>query len=263
MSFLYDYRVSLDQLGSSAIRRAAVDLCVVGTVYYTGSLATPKIAIAATTGDISLTHGADAADTTFAGNGTCDLSTEGATFVALKRQFDATPNWHLALECVLPGDATEAAGTAKIINNVSATGVPTTGYAILVDTSTALYHAIGITHNGDPTEPHNHDAGVMNVLMSVRATTTYGSGTSIINIYEVNDVAGTSTFKFSIAAGATTVEGGQPSAGTLAAIQSSDGFRIVCKVVNSAAMTAADMTVYFKQGAFGPGMRAAKLWCQY
>lgn len=255
----------------SSIRREAVDKCVAFGLRYKGAQASGKVAIANTTGDMSFTHGAvgsEVADTTVNPSGgtpgTIDLSGEGLTFLGVSQLVNASANWELWPKCALPTDVIEAAGTAKIINNIAATQCKLdAGYDVLIDTSAALYHSIGITRNGSSVYPHRHDAGVYHEITKIAVTTTYASGTSIIYVYEVDDFLGTATLMSvgGIAAAATTVEKVLGDASY--ALYNNSGRRLVVKVVNSAAMTAADMEVWYGTYVHTPSARKSKMWSNY
>jgi hypothetical protein len=238
-------------------------------IKYIGSEASGKIAFANTTGDISCTHGAvgsEVADTTVNPNGgtagTIDLSAEAATFAALKAIFDATPNWELIPAGYLPGDATEASGTAKILNNIAATSAKIDGgYPVYFDRSASLYHGIGITNCRQSSVPHCHDGQVRHIIDYIAVTLTYSSGTHTIYVYEVDDVAASSTQLFSTAAAATTVAFKLPVSGTPDPTFTAESKRLVLKQISSTAEpTVWDFEVHYESWKLGPGMNKKKLY---
>lgn len=276
--FTCGLNVSPEEIVRSGIVRNAVDLCVAGYIKYIGAQASGKVAVANTTGDLAFTHGAvgaEVADTTVNPGGvtpgTIDLSADAATFTAIDQLVNASDNWEWWYESALPTDATEASGTAKIINNVAATQAKVDGgYNLLIDTSAALWHAIGITSQGQSSNPGNFDANVYHEITHIDVGSTYSSGTSILYIYEIDDRAGTVTTLATMTGAATTeylhIPGGAVavvSDGVFYPIYNTMNKRIVVKLVNDTAMTAAYMAVYAGTYRYGPGTRKSKLWSEY
>lgn len=251
------------------ITSAGADAVVALYLRYIGEEASGKVAIANTTGDMSFTHGdvgSEAADTTVnpAGGvaGTIDLSGEAATFQALAELVNASANWELIPVGYLPTDATEASGTAKIVNNVSATQAKTaTGMAVYFDRSASLHHSIGITANGPSSEPHGFDAGMRNIINLLSVTLTYSSGTHLVKVYEVDDIEGTATELASFSAAATTVALTRPTSGTPGTLWQSEGKRLVVKQVSTTAEPSAwTYEIHWERYQTGPGIRKSKMW---
>jgi len=255
--------IAPNEFPAATIRRSAVDTCKAFALKYIGSESTATVAIANTTGDIAFVAGGAADTTVNPGGGTpgtIDLSADAATFALIQTIVDASPNWEYIPLCARPEDASEASGTSKIINNISATSATIDGgYVVKIDTSAALYHSVEVTKNGQSSDPHGFDAGWFHQIELIRATTTFGSGTSTIQVYSVEDRAQTSTLLTTFAAGATTVEAKHPADGNPYPLVSAEGRRLIVKVLNSAAMTAADLAVSYRSYQFGPGIRKAKL----
>lgn len=250
----------------------AVDTFVMAQLTYTGPQASGVITLAATTGDLTFEHGAAGSEVAdndpvlnAAGTGVIDISARATTWIALKRIVDASRNWHLALKGVLPGDATEAAGTAKFMNNLTDQSCNTlTGFSFLNDNSASLHESIGMTFDGKVTKIHGTDHGVVHVLERVVCQITYVSGTPTIKVHACDDDAGTDTVLKSFAPGLTTALVAYPSEANPATPQVwARGERLVLQVKNTVDMTAPRIALHGWSYAFGPSFRKHKMWSNF
>jgi len=116
----------------------------------------------------------------------------------------------------------------------SATAIPATGLSLLKDTAVALNLGVCITNQ----DRDQDDVGVANIVTQIVSLNTYGSGTSIIYVYELNDGDPTASERILAqwAGGATTAEQTLPLYGTFDYLMA-QGRRLLVQMVGSAACT--------------------------
>lgn len=117
---------------------------------------------------------------------------------------------------------------------LTTTAIPAMGLGIHKDTSVALNLGVGITMQGKG----QNDLSVANIINQIVSKNTYGSGTSIIYVYELKDHDPTAEERIigQWAGGSTTAEQTLPTYGMFENLMA-QGARILVQMVGSAACT--------------------------
>lgn len=183
-------------------------------VRYKGAQASGLVAVNSS-GVLSFTHGAvgaEVADTTIGLptlNGTITVSdTSADTFGEVIDNINASANWEGFLVDVLRADSSNAStGSLATLSATQAnkTAVPS-GVRLFKTTSKVLNLSIALTNKIFPDGYNRVDDRKVNFVSGIISTNTFGSGTSKIQIYEINPVTKSETKVFEIAGGATTVQ---------------------------------------------------------
>jgi hypothetical protein len=247
---------------------AAVDLAKLFGIRYIGAQASGLITIAATTNDITLSHGvlaSEAADTTVGVAGVFDIS--GAAYSTIFEVITAinlSPNWEAWPIDFLPTTNMEyGAGTGIILAaGIAAQQCKTAaGITIAVDTSLIVAEVmpVGITFCGPSSKPHNVDAQVCHEILSITSDINF-STTPAIKVYEVDDLLGT----------ATLIDTKNPTDDTLTTwsnygepLYQAIGKRLVVQAEDPAAFTDASLLVAARSYPFGPVVRKKNLLSEY
>lgn len=219
-------------------------------VRYVGSEASGTVTVAS--GDITFKHGdlaSEAVDATIDSGGddpgVIDVSDATAdTMGEVVDLINGSANWEAYLAGCLRADA-----SAGYLLNKSATQAKTTaGIVLYKDTSAALNLGVSIDVKGwnaqkstiQPSfgtayEPTGKRCGVL----LIDSYNTYGSGTSLIEVYEIDRANNIETKIYSRPGGATTVEQNLDfsSLASLGGIQGSDDYSLMVRMVGSAACT--------------------------
>jgi len=158
-----------------------------------------------------------------------DLSTPATltTMGKLRDAINAVSGWIAVLVDVRASDSTDDCLLTFVTTNV-----PADGLDLCADTSVALKLGVAITNVGK----QQTDKDRVNYVNSVISLNTYGAGTSIITVYECDDVNLTDRVLATWACAATTVEQIFPTGGLpmeLFAV----GKRILAQMVGSAHCT--------------------------
>lgn len=185
---------------------------------YVGSQASATVEVSAA-GDILFKHGvagAEAADSTIqigSAAGTIDVSNAaGNTFGEVVDHINRSGNWKAYLVGALRADSSDAstgsllAMSAKTISPLKASsplGVSTQEISLYKDTSKVLNMSIRVGVRSNVSGSEEKGAGEVYQIVS---TNTFSSGTSKIQIYEIDEAAKTETKRYETAGGATTVE---------------------------------------------------------
>lgn len=204
-------------------RTVSDDLDIGLVVKYIGAQASGTVQVDAS-GNILFKHGAlasEAADTTIQVGvtaGTITVSNAaGNTFGEILDVINASANWKAYLVDTLRTDNSDASTGSLLIMAATQAKTPG-GIALLKDTSKVLNMSIAIRGlryandsfakndasvvvAGDPLE-----AGKWSEVLRIMSNNTFGSGTSLIQIYTVNRITGVATKVYERAGAATTVE---------------------------------------------------------
>lgn len=228
------------------------DLSVLGRIFYIGAEASATLTIAQT-GDCTFKHGvlsSEAADTDTKldpdGSGVINVNADCTTMQGFGSIVNGSDNWRWVPEGAIPDDASYKDGTDGVFTETTDTAVPSTGLAITTDDSDSLYAVAGLTWPDSPTEIQQGNKGVHWEAVRVIALSTYGSGTSTLQLIACDDVAGTSEVVKTFTTGATTVEVAYP-AETSPAVEihyATLGKRLVAKLTNSAAMSVVRIVIH-------------------
>lgn len=222
----------------------AVDDGDIGLVVrYKGAQASATVEVSSA-GDITFKHGAlssEVVDTTIdsGGNdpGVIDVSDSNAnTFGEVVDLINASANWEAYLVGVLRADSSNAS-TGSLLEMVAAQahkGVVASGVRLFKDTSKVL----NITHAIFPKDfpvGYERDYNKIAEVYGVTSNNTFGSGTSLIQVYEIDPVRQTATKVFERAGAATTVE--QNIDADSIHIWSDQGNYLLVRLIGSAACT--------------------------
>ena len=211
----------LERIGQAVMKgRSVVDGGDIGLIVeYIGSEASGKVAVDAATGDIAFTHGAvgaEAADTTIGAptlNGTIDVSDASAnTFGEVVDLINQSANWRAYLVDVLRSDTSVNTLATKSATQAKVSG----GITLLKDTAVTLNLSLAIklaisTASTDAVKSSGvvsfaKELGKWSEVLRIVSNNTYGSGTSLIQVFAVNRLTGASVKVYERAGGATTVE---------------------------------------------------------
>jgi len=223
------------------------DIDVSMKIRYVGSQPSATVEVSAA-GDILLKHGAvgsEVADTTIqigSTAGTIDVSdAAGNTFAEVVDHINGSANWEAYLVGSLRADNSNAS-TGSLLVRSATTIAPKTDLSLFKDTSKVLEIAVRV---GKRTSVTGSEAVAAAEIYKIVSTNTFGSGTNLIKVYEINEVAKTETLVYSLAGGATTVENTKDfvinGKGSLAV--SKVGNHLLVKMVGSAACTGSLMVV--------------------
>jgi hypothetical protein len=257
-------------------RREGVDTPILLGVRYIGSAASGLVTVAATTGDLTFSHGvlaSEAVDTTVVvTTGIIDL-TAYTTLKAVLDCINKSPNWE-AWPIDVPGDFAmniSAGNGAFTVAGVAAAQAKSDAgltASFVMDTSlaTAEVFYCGVTWQGSSINPHNGDAQVLHEVTKMRALATFAGATDGVYIYECDDVAGTKTQigHFALVTATDTTFGTGDDV-----LFSTKGKRLVAMIKDaSGALTAVGTTspcieLFTRSYAFGPAVRANKMYSHY
>lgn len=222
-----------------------VDDAPVGiVVMYVGSEASATVTVSSA-GDITFKHGdaaAEAVDATIDSggddSGVIDVSDSNAdTFGEVVDLINASANWKAYIKDAIRADNANNS-TGSLLARAETTLTPNvTETPLYVDTSKMLNLSIRIGSRTKVNGVEEHSAAEVTRIISKN---TYGSGTSTIQVYEVDEAAKTETKIFEKAGAATTVEQdldfvGQGNDGKVAV--SKTGMHLVVRMVGSVACT--------------------------
>jgi hypothetical protein len=199
---------------------AADDQDVAIVVKYVGAQVSGTIQVAAAAEMLLFKHGAlgaeiaDVAIQIGATPGSIDVSNAaGNTLGEVVDHINASGNWEAKLVDALRADVPNAAGTSFLI--MAATQAKTTaGVKLVWDTSvdfnltkciSAVAFEVQKGADGNPWSPDETD--YINSLISWEQLSTYGAGTTAMQIYEVDRATKRETLLIQKAAAATTVVG--------------------------------------------------------
>lgn len=196
--------------------------------------------------------GSEAADSTIQIGSTAGTITvsnaSGNTFAEVVDHINGSSNWEAYLVGVLRADSSNAS-TGSLLVMSATTIAPGKELDLLKDTSKVLNLAVrlGVRENVTGSE----EKGAAEIY-SIVSTNTYASGTSVIKVYEIDEVAKTETLVYQKTGGATTVEQTQTfvSNGRGALGVKKQGKHLLVKIVGSAACTGNLMVV----GAVAKGL---------
>lgn len=219
------------------------DVDVALKVRYVGSQASASITVSAA-GDITFKHGAVGAlvvDPTIDSGGddpgVIDVSDASAnTYGEVVDLINASANWEAYLVGGLRADNANAS-TGSLLARTETTLVPkATEVDLYQDTSKVLNMSIRVGTRTKVTGTEEKGAAE---IFSIISTNTYASGTSLIKVYEVNEIDKSETLVYQKAGGATTVEQTQTfvSNGRGSLGVSKQGNHLVVRIVGSAACT--------------------------
>lgn len=218
-------------------RHVVDDAPVSLVVMYVGSEASATVTVST---DITFKHGdaaAEAVDATIDSggddDGVIDISDANAnTLGEVVDMINASANWKAYLKDGLRADA-----SAGLLARSETTLVPNvTQTPLYSDTSTDLRLTVRI---GSRTSVNGTEENSAAEITKIVSTNTFGSGTSLIQIYEVDETQKTETKIYEQAGGATTVEQTlafvQEGVGAIAV--SRTGMHLVARMIGSVALT--------------------------
>lgn len=199
-------------------------------------------------GNILLKHGvagSEAADATIQIGSTAGTITvsnaAGNTFGEIIDHINGSANWEAYLVGSLRADNSNAS-TGSLLARSATTIAPKADLVLYKDTSKVLEIAVRVGKRSAVTGSEEIAAAEIYKIVS---TNTFASGTNLIKVYEINEVAKTETLIYSITGGATTVENTKDfvinGRGSLAS--SKVGNHLLVKMVGSAACTGSLMVV--------------------
>jgi hypothetical protein len=228
------------------VLRNAVDDAPIGIVVkYVGDEASATVTVSAA-GDITFKHGAagaEAFDSTIDSGGddpgVIDVSDANAnTLGEVVDLINASANWKAFLKDALRADSADAS-TGSLLARTETTLVPSvTETPLYTDTSKTLNMSLRISSRIYVNGTEVNSAAE---LYRVISKNTFASGTSKIQIYEVDELAKTETKITEFAGGATTVEQDknlvQDGIGSVAV--SRTGMHMLIRLIGSVACTGA------------------------
>ncbi len=225
-------------------------------VRYVGSQASASVTVSSS-GDITFKHGAVGAlvvDPTINSGGddpgVIDVSDATAnTFGEVVDLINASANWEAYLVGALRSDNSNASAGSLLARTETTLTPKSTEVDLYNDTSKVLNLSVRVGVRTTVTGSEEKGAAE---IFSIISTNTYASGTSIVKIYEVNEIDKSETLVYQKAGGATTVEQTQTfvSNGRGSLGVSKQGNHLVVRIVGSAACTG-NMTVV---GAVAKGL---------
>ena len=227
-------------------------------------------------GDITFSHGASGAEAVDSdtnldagGLGIIDLSADVTDYKSLVDRINTSTNWEAWLVGALPDADPHTTTTGHFTECTGADGGTGDcdvlyGYPVTTDDSDSKYINAGLTWMLDPTQQHFTDHQIFHGIKRIVALSTFASGTSAINVYACDDVAGTKELLATYKAGATTVEVDYPDQGypipDNAFLAQANGKRIVVQLLNSVAMGTVRLRIEGEMWPIGPAVREAALW---
>jgi hypothetical protein len=171
-------------------------------VKYVGSEASATVTVASD-GNLTFKHGdagSEAVDDTVGASGVLDVSdTAYDTFGEVVDEINSSDNWEAYLVDVLRADSSND----TLLAMSEATISPNVEKDLVKDTSAALNLAIRI---GGRKNSFGTEERYKSAVEEIISTNTYGSGTSKIQIYVVNETKLTETKIYEIAGGSTGTE---------------------------------------------------------
>lgn len=223
----------------SVARHVIDDAPVSLVVMYIGSQASASITVSG--GDITFKHGAAGSlvvdPTIDSGNpsepGVIDVSeTNSNTLGEVVDMINASGNWKAFIK-----DGLRADTSAGLLARSETTMVPNvTETPLYSDTSTDLRLSVRI---GSRTKVNGTEENSAAEITNIVSKNTFGSGTNLIQIYEVDENAKTETKIYEASGAATTVEQDKAfvkdGVGSIAA--SKAGLHLVARMIGSAACT--------------------------
>jgi len=241
----FDRVTVVNSLATQKAIYAADDGDVAMVVRYIGSQASGTVEIDAD-GNLLFKHGvldSEEADTTVSTDGTIDVSGASEnTFVEVLEAIHASANW----EAKLVGALTTDSSNNKLLLAAAAQAKSDAGLKLYFDTSDTLFISLNISAmgwevqkgaDGNPWSPDEDD--YINSLFEWNQLNTYGSGTSIMTVYEVDRASGRETTLITRAGAATTVVGNKDwtSGGNGWGICAAKGCELIVRMTGSAACT--------------------------
>jgi len=204
-------------------------------VRYIGDEESASVTVAAD-GNLTFQHGdkdSEAVDNTVGVSGVLDVSNAAYdTFGEVVDAINASPNWEAYLVEALRADSSNDTLLAMAETFIVKNGEVT----LYKDTSAALNIGVRIGKRSNVVGSEEMSAAE---IYGINSLNTYSSGTSLINVYEIDEVAKTETLIYSAAAGATTVADAKTfvvnGRGSLAS--SKVGTHLLVKMIGSAACT--------------------------
>lgn len=190
-----------DALASNAQPKRSTDESIVMKIRYLGGTATGTVEVESG-GDMLFVHGAGADTTIKIGstNGTIDVSNAaGNTVKEVVDHINASPNWEAVMVDSLPTDV--STDTFLVLSAASADSDD--GLDINSDSSVPLYISKSV-QNSDLPSKNKKDRVYQQKIFEVLTNNTFASGTSVVTIYETDDV--TATAVWSQNGAATTVD---------------------------------------------------------
>lgn len=248
------------------VSNASVSTDVAMLVRYIGTGTSGLVAVDAATGDLTFTDGtlgAEAATSTFecpvSGGlgGIIDVSDAACnTFGEVADIINASSNWRAVLLDVRRSDSSDT--TSGVLITLAATQARRSdGLGLLLDNTTTFYATRALLpppmrrmewyceDAGCSTLKAAPFANIRPYLQGGTFTSTYGSGTSAINIYSVVPTNGSpgseiEKLEYTRAGGATTVNQEVTNFNNLPLL-GPDGAKFIARITNSAAMSAVTM----------------------
>lgn len=204
-------------------------------VRYVGSSASATVTVAAD-GNLTFKHGAagaEAVDSTVGASGVIDVSDAAYnTFAKVVDNINGSANWEAYLADALRADSSNDTLLAMSETTIA----PGVDLPLYKDTSAALNIAVRV---GKRTSVSGSEERAAAEIYEINSLNTFGSGTSIISVYEIDEVAKTETLIYSAAGGATTVADSKDfvvnGRGSLAV--SKVGRHLLVKMIGSVACT--------------------------
>lgn len=219
------------------------DTDVVLKVRYVGSQASASVEVSSA-GDLTFKHGAVGAlvvDSTIdsGGNddGVIDVSDANAnTYGKVVDLINASPNWEAYLVGGLRSDNANAS-TGSLLAKTAVVMTPNvTEVDLQQDTSKVLNMSVRVGKRANVVGSEEKAAAE---IYSITSTNTFGSGTSKIQVYEIDEIAKSETKIYELAGGATTVQDTKNfvvnGRGSLAS--SKVGNHLIVRLIGSAACT--------------------------
>lgn len=175
-------------------------------IAYIGSQPSSTLTVSSL-GDITFKHGvagAEVVDTTVVpSTGIIDVSVAAySTFGEVVDVINGSANWRAYIKDALRADATDAS-TGSLLVRGETTSAPKVDVPLYKDTSKVLELAIRIGIRTNTTGSEEKGAAE---LYTVTSLNTFGSGSSTIKIYRMNESTKEETLVYSRAGAATTVE---------------------------------------------------------
>jgi len=224
---------------------AADDQDIALQVRYIGSEASGKVEVNAG-GDLVFTHGdlaSEAADTTVSTDGTIDVSGASEnTFGEVVDAINASANWEARLIGALRADSSND----TLLAMASTQANTAAGIALYWDTSVALTLTQAVSgkfweaqKTTDGAVFDVNEDNYINSVCEIYYNNTYGSGTSLIQIYEVDRATSRETIIYQETGAATTVTGtiDLTDIGNAWGLCAAKGCDLVVRLIGSAACT--------------------------
>ena len=198
------------------------------------------VEVSATTGDLTFIVNGAADTTVVAVTGVIDVSeTAYNTLAKVAATINGSPNWRCYIKDGLGSEVSAAA-----MKTMAATSAKTAEIVCYGDTSTKLSLDLGLTLEAN-TDGYELDEllGMLSKVYGITGYSTYASGTSKFQIYAVDCEDGTETKIYESATGATTVSASVTSTPGWKPGTRECAYKLVVRIINSAAMASASLTV--------------------